>query len=279
MSAYFFMAKKTLINVAFSGTGFLFPVHIGAVKALEDNDVLINGYAGTSGGSIIAALCALGYKSDDMLSVIDNVDFSKLITFNPTALFNMAICDGRSVERLLRDLIGDKTFSDLEHSLYITATDLNSNEAIVFSKRDYPDMPIWLAVRASMTYPFVFTPVRYDGMVLVDGGLSNYTPINLFGKQSKLKTLGFQLTTDQGEHFFSEVRFLPAIAVRMVSMLVSNMNRLHIKLSTFNVMSKMVFIDKGDYGTLDTNINSTDVKELVSKGYKATESQGLPFLY
>ncbi len=203
------MATETLVNVVFSGTGFLFPVHIGALQAVENNGNTIIGYAGTSGGSIVAALSASGYSSQALLEIAEEIDFDKLYEFNFSALFNMALCRGKTIEKLLKGLLGDKTFSDLEHPLYITANDLNSNKGVILSKHNYPNMPVWLAVRASMSLPFIYTPVRYDGMVLVDGGLFSYLPICVF-ENSKVKTLAFQLTNPQEANFFSKVRYLPS---------------------------------------------------------------------
>ncbi len=69
------MTNNSLLNVAFSGTGFLFPVHIGALQAIEDSGTPILGYSGTSGGAIVAAAAACGVSGQELLEIAEKMHF------------------------------------------------------------------------------------------------------------------------------------------------------------------------------------------------------------
>jgi NTE family protein len=78
----------------------------------------------------------------------------------------------------------DYTFNDLIKDkgmeLVITATDLNDRNTVYFNYKNYPDLPIRDAVRMSMSIPFLFTPVEFDGHLLVDGGVLDQCPEHVF---------------------------------------------------------------------------------------------------
>lgn len=267
-----------MVNLAFSGSGFLFPIHIGALKAIEESKQIIVGLSGTSGGSIVAALCALGYCADDMFKIAKNLDFSSLIKFQPLALFNASYCLGTEVEKWLKEFIGeDVLFKDVKKPLHIVATDVNANEGIIFSRETTPDFPVWLAVRASLAIPFIFSPVKYEGRVLMDGMLYNNIPMDVFDN-SIYKTIGFQITSRQPQNYFSKIRFVPDIAMRVLAIMFNNMDRLHFRLSELNVLSKMVFIDKEGFSSLDSKLDNDKVAMLFHMGYKSCTEKGLPFL-
>ena len=266
------------LNVSFSGSGFLFPMHIGSLRALQETSHEIVGYSGTSGGSIIACLAALGVDADTMIEISQELEFNKLLKFDAMALLRSSFCLGKEIEKWLKFLIDPElTFSSLKKDLHIVATDINANQGIIFSKESTPNMPLWLAVRASISIPFVFTPVHYEGRVLMDGFMYNNIPISVFDK-SPHKTIGFQITSDTTQNFFRSVRWVPDIAMRIVSMIINNMDRLHVQISELNELSHMVFMDKGDYSAMDTKLNDNDVATLHNMGYKAAREKAIPLL-
>ena len=202
-----------------------------------------------------------------------------MFCFDFSALREFALCNGKEIEQLLKTHIKEKLlFKDVQIPLHIIATDLNNNCGIVFSQTTTPDVPVWLAVRASLALPFLYTPVKYSGKVFVDGMFYNNTPINVF-KNSTHKTLGFQITSRNTQNYFSEVRWLPETLLRLVSMMVNNMDRLHHELSSLNHLHKMIFVDRGVYSSLDFDLGAADVDMLYRMGYEATKNEGLPFVY
>ncbi len=90
---------------------------------------------------------------------------------------------GEGIERYLRNVLSDpdrtNDFRKLEHELYLTATDLDTCERIVFGAEGFDHVPISAAVRASGALPMVYAPVEIDGRELIDGGIVSTTNLDL----------------------------------------------------------------------------------------------------
>jgi predicted acylesterase/phospholipase RssA len=90
---------------------------------------------------------------------------------------------GRGIEEYVQRVLGDEEhtndFRELERELYITATDLDTCERVVFGAEGFDDVPISTAVRASTALPMVYEPVRIGDRELVDGGLISTTNLDL----------------------------------------------------------------------------------------------------
>jgi NTE family protein len=93
------------------------------------------------------------------------------------------IYTGAGIERYLHDALEgpgrSDDFRELDCELYLTATDLDTCERVVFGTEDNDDVPISTAVRASGALPMVYAPVRVDGRDLVDGGLRSTTNLDI----------------------------------------------------------------------------------------------------
>ncbi len=90
---------------------------------------------------------------------------------------------GGGIESYMRSVLGDggrsDDFRDCEQELYITATDLDTGERVVFGSEGFADVPISTAVRASGALPMLYAPVRVDGRELIDGGIVSTTNIDI----------------------------------------------------------------------------------------------------
>ena len=92
-------------------------------------------------------------------------------------LSKKALTRGDKIEKFFREMIGAKTFEELNLPFAAIATDLMTGEEVVLRKGD-----VHTAIRASMSIPGVFCPVMRDGKVLVDGGLVNPLPMIFWGE-------------------------------------------------------------------------------------------------
>lgn len=186
-----------------SGGGVSGIMHLGAVKYLEDNNLVdIDTYICSSVGSIIGSLLSVGYKAQELYDFIYNFDMSILRDIEITnLLFKYGLDDGTKLNIFIKKLLSYKTgnenitFGELykkyNKKLIITATCLNDNKLYYFSYENEPDMCISKAVRMSVSIPFIFTNVEYKNKLYVDGGLMNNYPIN-FSKNIE-KTIGINL--------------------------------------------------------------------------------------
>lgn len=144
--------------------------HVGVVKRLEEIWVSPVAVSGTSMGSIVWALLALGKTSSQMQEIAKNIPFFKLVE----SWGSLGLLKWTRVEKYLDELFEWKEFSQTQIPLSITATDIDTGERVIFTQ-----WKISQAVRASISLPGIFYPKEIDWRSLVDWGLANNLPIEL----------------------------------------------------------------------------------------------------
>lgn len=171
------MDKIPKIGLALSGGAARGMAHIGVLKALKENSIPIDMIAGTSAGAAIGAC----YAKDRMVATIEEMalgmDWRKLARFFDLnlILLRKGFLHGQRVKSLLTTCIGgDINFEDLEIPLAVVAADVQSMEEVVIDHGSVVD-----AVRASISLPVVFTPVKWAGRFLIDGGVVNPMPVDV----------------------------------------------------------------------------------------------------
>src|SRR5471030_1502009 len=112
----------TAINTAFSGSGFKFPAHVGALSALLKAGLIPEEVAGTSGGSIVAALYACGHDIDSLVELTMNNDWSSMLTPTPSSWPGISWCNGNNLHEWLLQMTEEKTFIELDHDLTVIAS-------------------------------------------------------------------------------------------------------------------------------------------------------------
>lgn len=148
--------------------------HIGVIQVLEENGIKVDFVAGTSVGSLVAALYASGKNGAALAAMADQMDES---AFTDWAFPGRGLIRGEALARFVREKTGGRTIEQLAMPLGIVATDLDSGQPVLFQRGD-PGT----AVRASSAVPAVFTPVRIGTREYVDGGLVSPVPVR-FAKQ------------------------------------------------------------------------------------------------
>ena len=199
------------VGLVLSGGGAKGAVHIGVIKALEENGIPIDYIAGTSIGAVVGSLYAMGYTPDEMLDVFLSEEFYywqtgkveekyryffRKSSYQPDFVkFNVPLKDSLSIttmDLLPNSLINPiqmnqaflrmfsaanaqckENFDNLFVPFLCVASDVFNKEMIVFRKGDLSD-----AVRASMTFPLVFKPILKDSIPLFDGGIYDNFPMN-----------------------------------------------------------------------------------------------------
>jgi len=157
------------IGLALGGGGARGFAHVGVLRTLAAHGIPVDVVAGTSVGAAVAAGVAAGRSPDEISSSIDAAGRGALMPSLPplNSLFS-----GAFVERELRRQFGSREFADLNLPLGVTAVELFSGEERLFTSG-----PLVPAIMASMAVPGIFSPVRIDGRVLVDGALRSPVPV------------------------------------------------------------------------------------------------------
>jgi NTE family protein len=172
--------------------------HIGVLKVLEEEEIPIACIAGTSIGAFIGALYAAGVPVRKMEEIVSDLDWRSLTRLIDPVLPTSALIDGRKVARFMAELLPVTTFEDLHIPLAITATDVETGEALVIQKGD-----LLTGLRAAIAFPGIFPPVPFGGRFLVDGGLCNPVPADVAYQMGASRVVGVcaipQVTTPAGE--------------------------------------------------------------------------------
>ncbi len=201
------MAQRKKVGVVLSGGGAKGVAHIGALKVLEEAGIPVDYIAGTSMGAIVGGMYAIGYTPHMLDSMVRTQNWTYLLS-DRVPRSNMAFLERESREKYLLSvpLTRERKLkmpSGLVagHNIYNLFSELtiDYHDSISFDKLPIPfacvayDMvtgkPVVLdrgslpqAIRASMSIPGAFQPIRTNGMVLVDGGIANNFPADVAKK-------------------------------------------------------------------------------------------------
>lgn len=156
------------IGLALSGGAARGIAHIGVLKYIEEKKIKISCIAGTSAGSIVGSLYCSGKSIEQLSKIASTMSWRDLINFS---FPKKGIIDSKLLLRLLKEHLGDMVFSDLKTPLVVNAVDLSNGEEIVIEEG-----PVVEAVQASCAIPGIFTPVKWNNRLLVDGGLLDNLP-------------------------------------------------------------------------------------------------------
>ena len=146
--------------------------HIGAIEELEQQHFRITSVAGCSMGSLVGGMYAAGRLKDFKQWMYD-LDRSKMWKLTDLSLSLTHLMKGERVIEAMKDVVPDVNIEDLPVPYCAVATDWETGHEVVFRSGSLYD-----AIRASISLPAVFSPVRRDGMILVDGGIINPLPLN-----------------------------------------------------------------------------------------------------
>lgn len=235
------------LGVAFSGGGVKGAAHIGVLKALQENNIKIDAVAGTSAGSIVAALYAMGYTPDEMIKLFRY--FAKgMLKANPgDVVTNVRSGRGLRLDGALSSINVElamkevakyknlKNINEIKMPIAIPTVDINTSKKYVFTncnqEGDYyiKDMEIAKAVRASCTYPAVYAPFDYGEYRFVDGGVLDNIPADEVKKLGvdKILTIKFVLNKN------SKPRGIYGIAMKCIDTIYEGLSQSAIDMSDY----------------------------------------------
>ena len=166
--------KNKRVGLALGSGGARGWAHLGVLRALRERGVRVDCVAGTSMGAIVGAFLAAGQEGV-LADLASNIDWKRLRQFFwEISLSRSGLTDGRRLAEETERLLGREEFRELELPFRAVATDLDTGEEVVLSEGNLVH-----ALRASISIPGLFSPVRLGGRLLVDGGLVNPVPVNV----------------------------------------------------------------------------------------------------
>ena len=196
--------ERPKIGLALSGGGMRGLAHIGVLQALDESGIEIDYIAGVSMGAVVGALYSSGYSSKDLNKLILDIDWGELLTDKPsrrTLFFTRkrnygrhilqvrfiewkpyipaSITSGQKVTMLFDGFLmnalyhPEPDFDHLKVPFRAPATDLLTGDLVLFKDGDLSEV-----LRASISFPLLFSPVELRGRILVDGGAVENIPVS-----------------------------------------------------------------------------------------------------
>jgi len=193
------------IGLVLSGGGSHGMLHIGVLKALEENHITIDLIVGSSIGSVIGGLYAAGYSPQQLARIVKRVDWKDiyrdetqrtalyvgqkkerdryLVTIrfkNGNPYIPLAFSPGQKIQNILSDLVlraryqARNNFDNLRIPFRAVATDLISGKRVALRSGNLAE-----SINASLALPLLFTPIERDSMLLVDGGMRSNLPVDV----------------------------------------------------------------------------------------------------
>ncbi len=267
------LVTRPTVGLVLSGGGARGAAHVGVIKVLDDLQIPVDFVAGTSMGAIVGGLYASGMTADELVHVIETADWSVLLTDRPPRaqrsfrrksddigflvdfdlgidrsglIFPEGFIQGQNLEIALKRLalpaISIDDFDELPIPFRAVATDIVTGEAVVIDSGD-----LAAAMRASMSAPGIFKPVRSDGRILVDGGVANNLPVQI------VRDMGADIliVVDVGFPLLSEEQLGSALAVtkQMLTILING--RAQDQIALLDADDILISPNLGDFGSQD----------------------------
>ena len=145
--------------------------HIGAIEELEAQGYRIRSIAGCSIGALVGGMYAVG-RLAEFKEWIKTIDRRKALSLIDLSLSINHLMKGNRIIDALKEIVPDVNIEDLPIQFEAVATDWENGREVVFSSGS-----LYEAIRASISVPLFFNPVRRDGMILMDGSILNPLPL------------------------------------------------------------------------------------------------------
>jgi predicted acylesterase/phospholipase RssA len=268
-------------RIALCGGGVRCVAHIGVLKALREAGTLscVKEMIGISAGALISLLWVLDFTIEQAEQLSLEIDFLRLISVEPDNLLMFPITlgfdNGQHIDHLIvsilksRGFSPDATFEDLgkRHKIHLRcfATELQTYRVREFSTLKTPKTSVRFALRASMSLPLVYTPVKDGDILLVDGGVIHNLPYVFLNEKEKNETLA--------------VLFIPNTEpVKPITDIIDMMLHVYdsstfIRNSVFinHYHDKIICIPSPSSGTMNFQESKDGRKVLIGNAYKKTK--------
>ena len=178
------------IGLVLGGGGAKGAAEIGVLKYIEEAGVHIDYIVGTSIGSIIGGLYSVGYRSQQLDSLFVNTDWENI--------FSESIAGTQQISNVFSNLLNlpdSVDFDSLPIPYRCVATDIINTEEVILQRGN-----LARAMRASMSIPGAFKPVKWEGKLLVDGGMMNNLPVDIAKKMGADIIIAIDLTQRRHEN-------------------------------------------------------------------------------
>jgi NTE family protein len=280
-------AKRPKVGLVLAGGSAHGLAHIGVIRWLEEHRIPVDYVAGTSMGGLVGGLYATGHNARQMAEFVDAIDWPEVLRINtpfqdlsfrrkedrrqfPSALevglkggfkLPVGLSPGHGVGLVISRVTAPyaelKSFDELPIPFRCVATDLVKGREVVFSSG-----PLFDALRATMSIPGLFAPLRLGEQVLVDGGVLNNLPIDVVKGMGAEVIIAVGLDTPGSDSAYDN---LLSVAKRSLGLMASANESRNIK--SLGQADLILLPDLTGFSSKDFDRG----KELADRGYEATK--------
>lgn len=185
--------NKTITEIVLSGGGTNALALIGALHTLHTEQRLkdVTRWVGSSSGALIGLFMVLGYSPESLYRLLLHIDYAQLNETNCDSILSfydtMGVIDGDRIMDIMRLAMKKKgydehtRFIDLQNKTHIefvvAVYNLTEGRTVSFSAKSTPDIPVLTGCRMSISVPFLFRPVQYQGNMYIDGCTIEHVPV------------------------------------------------------------------------------------------------------
>lgn len=272
-----------------SGGGAKGAAHVRALKVIEEAGIPIDIIVGTSMGSIVGGLYASGYTSSQLDSLMTRQNWSRLLTDtqgrsqktlaqnkiqerymvsamydkSPFEVIEGGVLKGNNIGRLFSEMTADRldsmNYRNLPIPFACVATDIVSGKEI-----DMYSGILAESMRASMAIPGVFSPIRKNGMVLVDGGLVNNYPADVAKSMGADFIIGVDVTDRDKDA--KEINSTMSVLMRILDVVCSNKYRDNVAMTDV-----LIRVDVNGYSS--ASFSDVAIDTLLNRGEVAARAK------
>lgn len=255
------------VGLVLSGGAAFGLAHIGVIKEFEKNNIPIDFITGTSMGALIGGLYAAGISTQKMEEILVKFTRRMIIDLDLFAISGGGLLHGKKVTKFLKSLVGDIQIEDCVIPFRAVASDLNAGEKFVFSKGSLVE-----AIRASISIPGIFKPVRIGKKVLVDGGACDNLPVGEARDMGAEKVVAIDVCTYYKKQL--HLKSTIDIIVNASNLLIKNLVKkqidkgdIYIKIDQPNVKQDQLYFENSQNairnGEKATRVNMADIKKML----------------
>jgi len=215
------LTRKKDVALVLSSGGARGLAHIGAIEELESNGYHISSIAGCSMGALIGGVYAAG-KLKEFREWMKHIDRKKMLNLIDFSLSLNHIVKGTRIIEAIMEFVPDIAIEDLPIPYCAVATDLKAGREILFRRGS-----LFKAIRASISLPSFYEPVKYNDMVLIDGGIINPLPLNRVKRQKGDILVGVDVSGHDYKAQWEELHRLtamqksdPSLKTKILDMLI-----------------------------------------------------------
>ena len=199
------LVKTKNLALALSSGGARGLAHIGAIEELEAQGYHISSIAGCSMGALIGGVYAAG-KLNEFREWMKTIDRKKMLALIDFSLSLNHFVKGTRIIEAIMEFVPDVNIEDLPIPYCAVATDLKSGREVMFRKGS-----LFKAIRASISLPSFYEPVKRNDMILIDGGIINPLPLNRVKRQNGDMLVGVDVSGHDYKAQWDELQRLTAI--------------------------------------------------------------------